>query len=186
MDLGSFEQLALRLQRGALWLVMAAVLAWFVLRIVVSQRSARRAEPHLSAARRAGFALTDAINASGHVEMTARDATRSTWVALRDLEGAEPNLIESARGRLESEAAAAESAAAQAAALAREIRQHHAEIMSAVESSPLRQQLLRLAGEAMEYQHHAEDEASALEELAAEARRAAADARAAHARFRPA
>jgi phage-related tail protein len=186
MEPDSFERLALRFQSGALWLVAATVLAWLTVRIVMSQRSARRAEPHLSAARRAGFALTDAINASGDVETRARDATRSVLAALRELEGAAPNLVESARGRVERHAAAAEAAAEQAAALARKIRQHHAEIMGAAKSSPLGFRLLQLAGsEAMEYRLCAEVEASSLEGISVEARRAAAEARAAHTRFRP-
>jgi hypothetical protein len=138
-----------------------------------------QAEPQLSEARKAGFALTDAINASGDVETAAREAARTALAVCREVDGERPTDLELPRKRLETAAATADSAAEDAAALARRIRLHHCEIMRAAESSPLKLELLNLAGsEAMEYRSYAEETAASLDDLADQARRAAAEARA--------
>lgn len=139
-----------------------------------ARRAARRreeAEPWLSEARRAGFALADAVNAAGDVEAAARRAAEAALAACRDASG-DPGLEGLGRA-----AARAHAAAEEATALARRIRSHDAEIASAAARSTLGGELMNLAGsEAMEYRPYAADTAAGLDEVAAEARRAAAEA----------
>lgn len=142
------------------------------------QRHIRReaaADPQLSEARRAGFALTNSINSSD-MGAAALEAARTVRGICRELDLPQQGL---ARGRLEVAVATAESAAEHAAVQARTIRFHRTEIMRAAGSSSLKMKLLDLAGsEAMEYLHWAQDAASALDEAAREARRAVIEARA--------
>ena len=142
-------------------------------------RRASRAEPWYSEARRSGFQLNDEVNSSVDVVAAARQAAQTALAVSREVEAEPPTDLEPLRERLDSAAASADSAAEHASALARSIRLHYSEIMHAAESSPLKLQLLKLAGsEAMEYRVYAEDTASALDEAADQARRAAAEARA--------
>ena len=152
----------------------------FGLCITSYQRNLRRAaEPWVSEARRAGFALTVAINLSADLEAAARQAAQAALALCRDGAGDPLTNVAAMRARFETVAATADSAAEQATALARKIRLHHAEIMHAAECSPLKVKLLRVAGsEAMEYRLYAEETASSLDEVANQARRAAAEARA--------
>ncbi len=160
--------------------IAVVVFALVVALFIMHQRNlCRAAEPQLSEALSAGFALTDAINASAQSEAATRQAAQTALALCRDGVGDLPTDLASMRGRLETAAATADSAAEQATALACRIRLHHAEFMHAAESSPLKLKLLRLAGsEAMEYRLYAEDTASSLDEVADQAHRAAAEARA--------
>ena len=155
------------------------LLVGIALRLAVQRdlRRKARAEPQLSEACRAGFALTDAINICTAVEAAARQAAQAALEVCCEIDR-EPRERERARRQFEIAIATADSAAEHAAVQARIIRLHHADIMRACESSPLKMKLLDLAGsEAMEYRVYAEIAASSLDEAADQARSAAAQAR---------